>query len=195
MLDWSNKKGLIDTESSSLAEAYVDLLHIKKTTPPPKKSPLQSYSDQDLLKPENMKLFLEQKIKNYGLHDLILIKQDYTPQTWEDMNRDFVEYYKIRKMFLKMIGYSCAEECQNLGFSTQEIELMKQGISPENFNTHMKIPTEFGGKLSLDNMALVQTNRSHGRIHRLLDIQIEKNFLKANQSIFIPFFEGKFYYD
>lgn len=200
MWEWSNKKNTA-SQRNSLANAYNDLLKkdgYGSALPQPRSGQTEAavpLSDSSLLKSENMKLFLEQKIKKYGLRNIILEEHAYQPQTWDEMDKSFAEYRKIRKMFLKMLGYSHEEECRKLGLDDDDIMLLRRSISPENYNTHIKFPLDFGGILNINNIALVKTNPHHELIHRLIDIQIEKNYLKTNKKIFIPYFEGKIYYD
>lgn len=200
MWEWFNKKNAANP-GSSLASAYNDLLKkdgyklsVSHSLLTPPETALQ-LSDSSLSKPENMKLYLEQKIKKYGLRNISLQEHIYRPQTWDEMDKSFTEYRKIRKVFLKMLGYSHEEECRKLGLNDEDIAFLKQSISPENYNTHVKHPLDFGGTLNINNIALVKTNPHHELIHRLIDIQIEKNYLKTNKKIFIPYFEGKIYYD
>lgn len=199
MWEWSNKKNAAN-QGNTLANAYNDLLKKDGYSPAVPHSREQTeipvpLSDSSLLKSENMKLFLEQKIKKYGLRNIILEEHSYQPQTWDEMDKSFTEYRKIRKVFLKMLGYSHEEECRKLGLDEDDIMLLRQSISPENYNTHIKFPLDFGGILNINNIALVKTNPHHELIHRLIDIQIEKGYLKTNKKIFIPYFEGKVYYD
>lgn len=201
MWEWSNKKNITEQETSSLADAYNDLLKkdgYKTTSPNRQLSENKKFileNEASLLKAENMQHFLEQKIEKYGLRGITLQEHSYKPQTWDEMDKSFIEYRKLRKIFLKMLGYSHEEECRWLGLNDKDISLLKQSISPENYNTHIKFPLDFGGVLDLNNLALMKTNPHHELFHRLIDIQIEKNYLKTNKKIFIPHFEGKIYYD
>lgn len=200
MWEWSNQtpKNKMQ-EATSLLDAYDDLTSV---------TPLSGISHQfsAVSSPEKniedsvpgleeMQNLLQKKIEKYNLRNMQLIKKDYSPQTWQEMYSIFNEYQRTRNAFLKLIGYSNAKECERLGLSQYDIELLKDNIAPENYNTHLKIPFDFGGNLSLSNFSLVKTHHTHSNLHRIMDMQIAGGFLLKHKKIFIPWFEGKFYYD
>ena len=142
-----------------------------------------------------MKNILIRKMERLNLKNLKLKECTYHPHTWEDMNKDSTEYQRIRKTFLKLIGYSYEEDCRKIGFDDEDIKLLKSKKSPENYNTHIKIPLDFGGDLSFQNLSLVKSHPCHDLIHSLIEMQIGNRFLQKHKIIYIPWFEGMFYHD
>lgn len=142
-----------------------------------------------------MQQLLNQRLEEYALNNLTLKECVYDPQTWQEMSSCFTEYQKIRKIFLKLLGYSYASECTKAELTKADIKLLRQSIAPENYNTHIKIPFDFGGGLDFDNLCLIKTHPCHGIIHKLIDLQIENGFLRTYKKIYIPWFEGKIYHD
>ena len=104
-------------------------------------------------------------------------------------------YQSLRSRFFKLIGYADAEDCRYAGLNDNDIACLREGFAPENYNIHLKVPADFGGSLDFDNFSLIQTRPHHAGIHRIIDMQIENNFLRLHKKIFLPWFEGKFYYD
>ena len=145
--------------------------------------------------PEKMLAFLQSEASKMGLKNIEFKKCSYHPQTWADMEKDFKEYQRIRKSFLKLIGYSKTAECKKIGFDSEDIELLKNKKTPENYNTHLKIPTDFGGKINFDNLSLIKSHPCHDQIHKLIDIQLGSGFLQTYKIIYIPWFEGNIYYE
>ena len=139
--------------------------------------------------------FLLEEIKKFDLKNIELKECSFYPQTWSDMTRNTAQYQRMRKTFLKLIGYSDQKECKEIGFDEEDIELLKNKKSPENYNTHIKIPLEFGGKLDMENLCLIKTHPLHDQIHRLIEQQISCGFLQRYNFIYIPWFSGKFYHD
>lgn len=198
MWEWSNQNpSKKQQESTSLLSAYDDLAptasNLNTSFSAIAKSEL--LSAQNVLSMSEMETVIAEKLKKYNLHHIQLLKKDYTPQTWQEMYSVFSEYQRTRNAFLKLIGYSHDEDCRRLGLNDEDIALLKNSVTPENFNTHLKIPFDFGGNLSITNFSLIKTHHSHSNIHRILDMQISSGFLLKHKKIFIPWFEGKFYYD
>lgn len=201
MWEWSN--GLLNKkkhfESKSLLSAYNDLL------PPELSSFPRTIKDIDIatpntneqasLSPTEMQSLLEKRLKSHKLANFELRECPYEPQTWQEMNKYFDEFYHIRGLFLKLIGYSNANDCLNFGLNQDDIKLLQNSQAPENYNVHIKIPFDFGGSLDFSNLCFVRTHPTHDFIHRLIDMQIENNFLRTHKKIFLPYMEGKFYYD
>lgn len=142
-----------------------------------------------------MRSIMENKLQDYNLHNFELKECPYEPQSWQEMNKFFTEFYHIRGLFLKLLGYSQVDECLKMGLNKADIKLLQNSNAPENYNTHIKIPFDFGGTLDFSNLCLVKTHPTHGLIHRLIDLQIESDFLRTHKKIFIPYKEEKFYHD
>ncbi|CCZ31210.1 MAG: hypothetical protein ACLSFR_01165 [Alphaproteobacteria bacterium] len=200
MWEWSNRllRKKDSEESKSLLAAYNDLLLQNAYAPEPLKknvSAQKNSSPETTPVPERMQQLLNQRLEEYALNNLTLKECVYDPQTWQEMSSCFTEYQKIRKIFLKLLGYSYASECTKAGLTKADIKLLRQSIAPENYNTHIKIPFDFGGGLDFDNLCLIKTHPCHGIIHKLIDLQIENGFLRTYKKIYIPWFEGKIYHD
>lgn len=199
MWDWSKKPQTgKERNSASLLNVYDDLSPREKpsliTQFSTDRIP-QNTSEEQVPNISKMQNIINEYLKKYDLHRMKLRKRDYTPQTWQEMDTTFREYQRMRSTFLKLVSYSSSDECQKLGLSETDISLMKDGIAPENYNTHLKIPFDFGGTLALNNFSLIKTHRTHSNIHRILDFQITCGFLLKYKKIFIPWFEGKIYHD
>lgn len=205
MLEWTKRK--IQTKSqafNSLVDAYDDLLVEYKdtanyqapTSTTRENSSPETSPDEDtiIIRPEVMENELRQLLEVLELHDIELILQPATPKTWEEMNFCYSEYSRVRTEFLKLLGQHCSDECLAAGLKPAEVKGLVQGIVPENFNTHLKIPFDFGGMANVNNLALVQTHPTHGNLHKIIDIQIENNFLKTHRQIFIPYFKERIYH-
>lgn len=200
MWEWSNQNQFKKPqETTSLLNAYDDLA--PAAAPPNLTSSFSAVTEPEILNNmpvpsmSEMERIIEEKLRKYNLRNIRLIKKDYTPQTWQEMYSVFSEYQRMRNAFLKLIGYSDEAECRKLGLNDEDIALLKTSITPENFNTHLKIPFDFGGNLNISNFSLIKTHHCHSNIHRILDMQISSGFLLKHKKIFIPWFEGKFYYD
>lgn len=202
MWEWSNqliKKKTDKKPSTSLLSVYDDLLDQE----------LQPYTNHiqnleiaetlptkvDTLETSEMRRIIEQKTHELGLPSITIIERAYAPQSWQEMSNYFGKYQKVRTYFFKLLGYSNLQTCYNAGLNQDDILCLKEGIAPENFNIHLKIPFDFGGNLDFKNFSLVKTHPTHDSIHKIIDLQIENNFLRVQKKIFLPYFEGKIYYD
>lgn len=196
MWEWSNRstKPLDSAASKSLLAAYNDLL-LSNTSTPAKVKDVDIGSGNNGAtqppSPSEMKSLLVSRLRDYGFRSLELKEYPYEPQTWQEMNHCSAEYQRIREVFLKLVGYSYSEECTTAGLSKADISMLRRSLAPENWNTHLKVPFDFGGTLDFDNLCLIKTHPVHDLIHRLIDLQIENNFLRVQQKIYIPWIEGK----
>ncbi len=184
--EWSlkNKKKPALKKESPLLSVYTDLLIADKKS---------ATEPQTSLNAAQMLHLLESRAQINGLKNISFIKKNYEPQTWAEMKNSIIEYQRTRAAFIKMLTYSHVKELQQLGLTDFDINLMKQGITPENFNTHLKVPFDFGGACDFNNLCLIKTHPDHDYIHDLIDVQIENSFLKETGGIFIPHMEGKIY--
>lgn len=171
---------------------------------PEKKTPVNSYKkginpvedSEHIIPPQaNIKAQTEQLLHTYRLDNMQLIKQPYAPKTWEEMHDIFNKYQRNRTAFLKMCGYNKQAELLDAGFQAEDIELLKKGIAPENYNTHLKIPFDFGGGTDFENFSLIRTHHTHSNIHRIIDYQISSGFLLKEKFIYLPSFDGAFYHE
>lgn len=205
MWEWSNqiiKTKEAEKKATSLLSAYDDLItscqpiYGNKTKQTKLKATNEKSKEKiSTLNSEDMEKLVKQKLEEFQLHNINVVECSYQPQSWTEMSKSFAEYQRLRINFFKLIAYSNAKECTDAGLTKNDLSLLKQGIAPENFNTHIKIPFDFGGESSMNNMALVKTHPTHTQIHRIIDMQIDNNFLRIHKKIFIPYFEGKIYHD
>lgn len=156
---------------------------------------LYEYASTTELSSEQIKQNVIKLLHIYKLNKMQLLPRPYAPKTWEEMHHIFNNYQRKRSAFLKMIGYGETKNLEKIGLSGQDIDLLKKGIAPENYNTHLKIPFDFGGDNDFENFSLVRTHHTHSNIHRVIDYQIANGFLLKEKYIYLPYFEGRFYYD
>lgn len=185
MEEWSNKQKP-PSLSKSLADLYKHLL--PRTTP-------QRYNPPQPKAPENTLDFLQQKAVELNLPNLTFQNHPYKARGFTETNRDYFDFLKIKKPFLKFMAYSHSEDCRQLGLTETEINLMHRGFIPENINIHLKLPFDFGGQAVFENMALMRTHPHHLFLHRLIECQFEQGLLKKEKRLFIPYFEGHIYHD
>ncbi len=183
MWEWSNNKNApVLPENDSLLKAYASYL--------PKIPSVRNETAEDIPSLRQMEDLLQHRITACGLKDIELRLIDFQPLSWETKHRYSEEQVRERKIFLKILGYSHAGQCLGAGLDEADITLLKQSVSPENYNVHIRIPFDFGGQPSLNNMCLVRTHPIHDQIHALLEYQLEKNFLKKHKKLYIPIIEG-----
>lgn len=193
MWDWSNQPIQKKTpDTGSLTNAYEEISLKRPQQIPAFYRPNTDIENYSI---DEMRDYIQALLAKYGLDNMHLILKDYTSQSWKEMYSIFNNYQRARTAFLKLISYSEVKNLIKLGLSENEISRLKEGITPENFNTHIKIPFDFGGSLDFSNFSFIRTHHTHSNIHRILDMQIAKGFFLKHQKIFVPFFEGKFYYD
>ena len=111
------------------------------------------------------------------------------------MNRLYEEFQRTRVIFLKRLAYAEQENCRAVGLDDEDIALLKKGLTPENVNTHLQIPFDFGGTAELSNLCLLRTHPVHENIHKIIDLQFNNNFLKLQKRLLIPWYGGKIYHD
>lgn len=186
MWEWSHSRQRSNKKGESLQSRFSDLLS---------PAPQQQKEETTAFSPKKMQQHLLSEIRKNNLKNLKLKECLFCPQTWGEMTKNTAQYQRMRKTFLKFIGYSHQKECQEIGFDDEDIELLKNKKSPENYNTHLKIPLEFGGKLDIENLCLIKTHPLHDQIHHLMELQISCGFLEKYKFIYIPWFEGFFYHD
>lgn len=202
MWEWSNqilnKNKKAKPSKTSLLSAYNDLLSSPdyKLQKAVKSVPMisDSETETETLSLDEMQKLLETRLQELNLSGMHLELRPYDPQTWQEMISTFNEYERARKIFLKLLAYTCEAECFESGLNKEDIFLLKNSTAPENYNTHLKIPFDFGGNIDFSNFCLIRTNPDHDNIHRIFDMQIENDFLKVHKQIFIPTFKGKIYH-
>ena len=207
MWEWSNRTvkkkppKKTDRNAASLLAAYNDLIGSGYSAYQSRIRDIQIAEtpvDERITAPEPEALYetVKQKIAEFGLPaSTRIIEKEYAPQSWQELNRSFDRYHNLRSRFFKLVGYADAEDCRCAGLNDDDIACLREGFAPENYNIHLKVPADFGGSLDFDNFSLIQTRPHHAGIHRIIDMQIENNFLRLHKKIFLPWFEGKFYYD
>ena len=65
---------------------------------------------------------------------------------------------------MKNLANNNAKALKKAGISPQDIERMKQGYVPRDFDVHHKDPLNLGGDNSLDNLILMQ-NKNSGKVN------------------------------
>ena len=195
MWEWSKQKIQnisipAHERDTSLLAAYDDLL----PTPVPPTSSVPP-TVNETYDSRSMKQLLEQKLEEFKLSKFTLIEKSYDPQYWTQMDQYYGEYQHTRTRFLKLLAYSALDECRQAGLDDDDINLLKNGIAPENYNTHLKIPFDFGGEVDFNNYCLIQTHPRHVNLHKIFELQISSDFLRLQKKLFIPWFDGKVYYD
>ena len=177
--------------NTSLLNAYDDLLPVSAPDLSTDTQPEQNAEREH----QNLKSILEQKLREYNLSGFTLLEKNYHPQFWTQMDQYYEEYQHTRTRFLKLLAYSALDECSRAGLSEKDISLLKEGIAPENYNTHLKIPFDFGGKVEFGNYCLIKTHPQHDNLHKIIELQISNGFLQKHKKLFIPWFEGKICHD
>lgn len=193
MWDWSNQPTQRKTPAlGSLTGVYEEIGLSRPSQTPAFYRPNADIANYGT---GEMQSYIQSLLPKYGLHKMKLILKDYTSQSWKEMHNFFGDYQRTRTTFLKLIAYSEVASLIKFGLDDSEISRLKEGITPENFNTHIKIPFDFGGSLDFENFSFIRTHQTHSNIHRILDMQITNGFFLKHKKIYIPIFEGKFYYD
>ena len=208
MWEWSNRQKnnsptpeKTQKNSASLLAAYNDLIGNSYTAYHSRIKNIQiadTPNNETITSPEAEEVFalVQSKIREYNLPACTkIIEKEYMPQSWQEMNRAFDRYHNLRARFFKLLGYSEQEKCLQAGLTDEDLDCLRNGFAPENFNIHLKIPADFGGQAEFENFSLIKTHPYHDSIHRIIDMQIENNFLRVHKKIYLPWFEGKFYHD
>ena len=84
---------------------------LDRLTLPPKRGSSEKTSPSDnpaenIPSPEQMQTLLKKRLDRLNLKNIVLRQCTYHPHTWDEMSRDFDNLQRIRKSFLKLIGYS-----------------------------------------------------------------------------------------
>ena len=172
MWEWSKPKqnncfASAAEKDSSLLSAYDDLL-AEGTQPSahPFRSAAEQRPREEAPGIQEMYGLVERRLHEYKLDEFEIVERPYSPQSWTDMNRLY-----------------------------EDIALLKKGLTPENVNTHLQIPFDFGGTAELSNLCLLRTHPVHENIHKIIDLQFNNNFLKLQKRLLIPWYGGKIYHD
>lgn len=188
MWDWS-----IKARGRMIPEKKQETEFLCQNTFPTENSLSPEHKNFCLLSDEECLQEVQKLLQKYKLWDLQLKKQYYAPKTMEEMSLIFSDYQKKRTSFIKLCGHLLKENKSLTEISEEDIETLQKGIVPENYNTHLKIPFDFGGNTEFENFSLIKTHHTHSDIHRIIDFQISKGILQQRKFIYLPFFEGKFY--
>ncbi len=136
----------------------------------------------------------ELQLRQAGLPSMALAEINYSPidDAWR---ADLLKAFKrIRRDFLKYVGYHNLDDLVSAGIDENGIKLLKSGRAPENFDVHLKIPLEYGGNNEFSNLCLIQTRPFHEAIHKFIDMQTSNlNDGEILRNIFIPVPSGKVY--
>lgn len=185
MWEWSNRtlERPKQAPAKSLVASYSDIYTARK----PQKTPHQSETEETLEK-------LSEFLKKNQLGNISLIETPYKPQTLWELHEIYRQYQTARKIFIRRLGHNLKKLCPDSGLKENDILLLQQGLLPENYNTHLKIPFDFGGKVDMENFSLIKTHPTHILLHQIIDYQVERGTLLTKKKIFLPFFEGMVYH-
>ena len=197
MLEWTHRK--IQNKSqgfSSLADAYDDLLYESKD----ETSTINNGEDlvatdeaPEFPTVDEMRAQLEPLLEVLGLSNISLELYPLVSRNVEMINCGFEQFKRNIPLFLRLVGENCQDECRKSGMNDKAIAYLCQGICPENYTPHLKVPLDFGGMASLSNFSLVKTHPTHDNLHQIIDVQLENNFILGNEKIWLPVFQGKIY--
>lgn len=130
----------------------------------------------------------------FNLPSMSLVEVSYNPLDMSarmEMRRMFK---KIRRDFLRYIAYYNQAELEEAGVEDKGIRSLKKGKSPENFDVHLKVPYDYGGKNEFSNMIFIQTHPFHEDIHKFIDMQTTSQPFGCRLSkLYIPVAEGRVY--
>ncbi len=197
MLEWTHRK--IQNKSqgfSSLADAYDDLLYECKEDVAHSIDKEKTKDIEIIRAPSvsDMEAELMPLLEVLGLKNVELTLQPVLMLEASQQRDFYAQLQRNIPMFLRLVGENCQDECRDAGMSDKMIARLAQGLCPENYTPHLKIPFEFGGMPSLGNLSLVKTHPVHDNLHQIIDVQLENNFAFEYGQIFVPVFEGRVYY-
>ncbi len=101
-------------------------------------------------------------------------------------------YVQTRREFLQYLYFDYKNDLRSAGFDEESILILKKGWITENYQIHMKIPAEYGGKIEFDNLILIQSIPYHRDIHLYLNEQtamLPQGTLPSK--LYIPLPKGK----
>ena len=197
MLEWTHRKIQNKSQSfSSLADAYDDLLY--------------EYKDENVAVIDDMAMINSEDVPQYptidemknqllplldvlGLKNIQLELYPWVLRNSELMKESYAQFRRNILHFLSLLGKNCQDECYKVGMSDKAIARLCQGICPENYTPHLKVPLNFGGMANLSNFSLVKTHPVHDNLHQIIDVQLENHFVFGQRQIWLTMFHGKIY--
>lgn len=131
--------------------------------------------------------FWEQLFHEMNFLGMDLMAVPFFNLSQDDLIEQRTLFQKTIRDFLKLLGYSYANDLRAAGVSEDGIFYIKKGILPENYTVHLKYPLEYGGRISFDNMVFMQTHPYHDLIHAYVDQQLltDKGSERPSQ-LFVP---------
>lgn len=185
MWEWSNhvSEQQKQAPAKSLVASYSDI-YARKSRPQRRAN---SQTEETLE-------YLHEFLKKNQLKNISLIETPYQPQSLWELHDIYKQYQTARKIFIRRLGHNAQNYCLEAGLKENDIQLLKQGLLPENYNTHLKLPFDFGGRADMENFSLIKTHPTHIILHQIIDYQVEKGMLLTRKKIFLPFFEGMIYH-
>jgi len=154
----------------------------------------QKFSTATVVNVDDDSAIWEWQFSLFNLPGMDLVEANYTPldlNTRTEMRRNF---RRIRRDFLRYIAYYNQPELEEAGVEDKGIRSLKKGKAPENYDVHLKIPYEYGGKNEFANMLFIQTHPFGEDIHKFLDMQTTSQPFGCRLSkLYIPVAEGRIY--
>ena len=154
----------------------------------------QKFSSATVVEVDDDSSMWEWQLSLFNLPGMDLVEAQYTPldaNTRLELRRNF---RRIRRDFLRYIAYYNQPELEEAGVEDKGLRSLKKGKAPENYDVHLKIPYEYGGKNEFANMLFIQTHPFSEDIHKFLDMQITSQPFGCRLSrLYIPVAQGRVY--
>ena len=100
----------------------------------------------------------------------------------------------LKKAFLNELVTVYINDLRSADLSEESIFYLSKGHLPVNWTIHLKYPLLYGGKMTLDNLVLIQCYPFHELIHNYLNKQmISAAGLGHPKTLYIPIPLGKVY--
>lgn len=131
------------------------------------------------------KIYWEQYLSEIGLPELPL--SDVTLQKF-DIKYIQDLYFNMDSVFSQFLKFCAVKRTDQLiksGFKSADLDLMEKGVCPHNASIMLKIPLEYGGDISPDNLYVVPKNPFQFIISHFISYQIDKfnEDIKSNRDL------------
>ncbi len=130
----------------------------------------------------------------FNLPGMDLVEVGYVPLDASERLELRRNFRRVRRDFLRYIAYYNQSELEDAGVEDKGIRTLKKGKSPENYDVHLKIPYEYGGKNEFSNLLFIQTHPFGEDVHKFVDMQITSQPFGCRLSkLYIPVAPGRVY--
>lgn len=154
----------------------------------------QKFSSATVVNVDDDSGIWEWQFSLFNLPGMDLVEAEYTPLDTNKRLELRRMFRRIRRDFLRYIAYYNQPELEEAGVEDKGIRSLKKGKAPENYDVHLKIPYEYGGKNEFANMLFIQTHPFGEDIHKFLDMQTTSQPFGCRLSkLYIPVAEGRVY--